>query len=398
MRGSCLRFDNREDLKIFLEEVKAGDSAKIYTSTGSVIHFEPTSDDNYLKLVSGYFAPTYSSIGLYVDPPHGNLIMSDRQTLIAKPNQITKNINTPLYLLSGSNSLGVIEIGFPRKVSLKEFKRLFSEHRISEPERLSSWPDAVEFYIHNVKLIKSWNVYRKWRTSDNFRDFVTNITFIDTDNKKAKKSFEEIMSSEIDRIGNWFMVEENNLKHRYIIQRHVSGDSVHTDLRFETDSHLIGWTLATDDLLSEPKILSVKKLMEPKVWLKVKGKLSPGSIGSSKNKSVELTVISRGIVRFGMQKSNLHEYFLEPDGNGNSDDNIKGRWLVEKVKCSDNSDAWVTKKPYNQREYIKMHDFEEERNNAIHDNIDMIWQGNSFDGRRTVVGLIDVSKSVKHFF
>ena len=421
MQGSCLKFDNPEDLKILLEETNQGEVIKIYTSSGRLIEFSPASEKNDSKELEDFFHPIFSDTGLYLKPPHGHLIVSGKKTLIAKSVNLTSHINKPLYLLSGDYACGIIELGSPRKVSLKEFKKLFEEHRISEPERLGWWPDVTEFYLYSVKLIREWPVFRKWKRTDSTRSFINNVQFIDSDKQKEDEPTRvESVIKEIDRIGDWYMVRETQKKHRYVAQHHIRGTSVHTDLRIEADGHLIGWTLDTPGKVGAKskflnpvspsqgfdfQILSQRKLMQPKVWLKVKGKIPPGGIGATPNKPAEFIIMSRGTAKFGTQKTDFHEYFLEPDGNGEFDKKIEGRWITARIKrpkhfkkAGEGLTMWATWKPNEQAQYIDTHDFEKEKEKAIKDEIDMIWQNKNGKEKQEVAGITDLKKSAKHFF
>ena len=129
------------------------------------------------------------SLGLYVIPPKGSLIINKRKKLLASTNCIIENIGTPLYLLSGKKACGIIELGTSKKVSLKEFKKLYSEHRISEPERIKLWPDASIFYVTKINVINNWKFFVRWRSNFPLKMFIENVMLVGIRNKKPVNNF-----------------------------------------------------------------------------------------------------------------------------------------------------------------------------------------------------------------
>ncbi len=61
----------------------------------------------------------------------------------------------PLFLISENKICGVIEFDKPRKISVKEFKRLAPVHGFSDERRLELWPEADELLYYSVKTVEA---------------------------------------------------------------------------------------------------------------------------------------------------------------------------------------------------------------------------------------------------
>ena len=153
--------------------------------------------------------------------------------------------------------------------------------------------------------------------------------------------------------------------YKFVIQEHIRGKSSHLDIRFEVDSHLIGFTLddpgRTGDPLrfsndaeksSKNKVLAQIKSRQPKEWLKIKGEIDPGEVGATKFLPAKFKILDSGTYEMGTQKSYMFEVFL----NGKT---YKGRFIFRKLpKPSDSEKAgktpfvWFAWKPIEQSPYV----------------------------------------------
>ena len=142
--------------------------------------------------------------------------------------------------------------------------------------------------------------------------------------------------------------------HRFVIQHHHRGASVHKDLRLELNDELIGWTIADQvkakvpdvDTLQEAKdvgkhwddpkwfkftpvfkglhVFTAKKATEPKAWLTVEGVVKPGDVGATRYQEGVFYTLDKGTVEWGAQKPHFHEYFLHGK-------KFKGRLVVRQL-------------------------------------------------------------------
>jgi len=140
--------------------------------------------------------------------------------------------------------------------------------------------------------------------------------------------------------------------HRYVVQEHFRGKSMHADLRIESmgNENLIGWTLNTlikggikepvetvaqakalktedyskidwetgefkkrrkegAEALVDVEIVSERKAVEPHAWLDIEGVVKPGSVGATKEYPGVFRIVDKGVCEYGSNKLWFHEYF-----------------------------------------------------------------------------------------
>lgn len=144
--------------------------------------------------------------------------------------------------------------------------------------------------------------------------------------------------------------------HRYVVQEHWRGRSVHADFRIESlgNEDLIGWTLNTliASAIKEPvttlsqakalkpadyskidwdtgefkkrrkagaeplvdvEIVAERKAVEPHAWLTVEGEVKPGEVGATANFPGVFHIVDKGVCEYGAQKPWFHEYFPQSE-------------------------------------------------------------------------------------
>ncbi len=156
---------------------------------------------------------------------------------------------------------------------------------------------------------------------------------------------------------------------RFVFQHHRIGKSVHSDLRFECDEHLVGFTLMDPGRVGDPpkitnepgmkgfKVAAITKAKQPKVWLTVEGDVKPGEIGAGKEAAGNFKIIDSGTYKWGARKPGE---FLEVFLYGKK---FTGRWIfrfveVPKIKPEtkeimpgERVQMWEFWKPKNQTPY-----------------------------------------------
>lgn len=165
---------------------------------------------------------------------------------------------------------------------------------------------------------------------------------------------------------------------RYTIQHHYRGKSAHADIRFEYPEYCLGWTLmdlvsgaisAPVETLAEAKktdadrgafkvdwkngvfqevgqgdavkLQAVVKPPEPSSWLDFEGIVNPGEPGATQELPGVYSVLDTGLVEYGAQRPDFHEYFLKGG-------KTKGRLIAWKYR----DDTWLVSQPQDQTPYV----------------------------------------------
>lgn len=92
--------------------------------------------------------------GLYLVPPHGELIATGRKTAVAKSREF--GLEGDWVLVSGKQAWGNLALGEPEEVSLAEFDSRFPEHQVSVKARLRWWPDAESLWLYGVERFEAY--------------------------------------------------------------------------------------------------------------------------------------------------------------------------------------------------------------------------------------------------
>jgi len=140
----------------------------------------------------------------------------------------------------------------------------------------------------------------------------------------------------------------------FVIQHHYRGKSAHIDFRYRANDYLLGFTVA--DLVkgaikepvttleqakrldkmpqnwkisNEPGMKGIILYAEPKKpapleWLRVEGVVKPGEVGATRYEYGVFSILQRGKLHLGAQKTYFKEYFL----TGKPFD---GRWVARKL-------------------------------------------------------------------
>lgn len=98
--------------------------------------------------------------GLIIVKPHGSWIISGEKPLLVKSIRLKHVPGKLLLLIESKRALGIIKLGEPRPITLKQFRRLRSKHKITEKERLKWWKGR-KLYAYDIKIIKKFKKPRK---------------------------------------------------------------------------------------------------------------------------------------------------------------------------------------------------------------------------------------------
>lgn len=174
--------------------------------------------------------------------------------------------------------------------------------------------------------------------------------------------------------------------------------SVHGDLRFGMNGHLVGYSVflgeGKDNIGGKDKLIDLSeksklqvglKLTQPNVWLKVKGPSAPGSVGATSKTWATFYILDKGTYEGGVKREHFQEYFIKGS-------RLKGRYIIayapmtkiktslagsfeEKIELSDEDleelfleditlvekqrRVWLISKPKDQRPYATTHKLED---------------------------------------
>jgi len=167
---------------------------------------------------------------------------------------------------------------------------------------------------------------------------------------------EHLYVAKAEKVDPYMRLPSEDNTHRYVVQEHFRGKSMHADFRIESvgNQDLIGWTLNTliaggikepietvaqskalktedyskinwetgefkkrrkagADALVDVEIVSERKAVEPHAWLTVEGVVKPGSVGATKEYPGVFSIVDKGVCEYGGQKPWFHEYFPKSD-------------------------------------------------------------------------------------
>ncbi len=96
--------------------------------------------------------------GLILVAPHGSLIHHKNKTLIVKSKRIKTIVNHPLLLIENKIAYGLICLGEPKLINIKQFDHLRSRHCITEEERTRWWGPYQSLYAYDIIATKMFRI------------------------------------------------------------------------------------------------------------------------------------------------------------------------------------------------------------------------------------------------
>lgn len=88
--------------------------------------------------------------GIILTYPYGTYIRNRSKTLIIKSKNISSITLKPLLLIENKIGLGIIELGIPKEINLKQFAHLNTYHLISELDRIKWWDGYDTLYAYVI--------------------------------------------------------------------------------------------------------------------------------------------------------------------------------------------------------------------------------------------------------
>jgi len=123
--------------------------------------------------------------GIYLISKHARLIIRLSKKAIIKSIKFKKHIDEELYLITNKVMIGTIVLSKPRKITIEEFKNLFSEHQITEEER-KEWCKEYKgwctgpLYYYPVEVKTIFTKPKAVKVSKGIQTFIEEVEFLPT--------------------------------------------------------------------------------------------------------------------------------------------------------------------------------------------------------------------------
>lgn len=114
--------------------------------------------------------------GIYLVPPHGELIWKGEKKAIVKTREF--NIREPLFLVSGNLVYGIIMLSPPTKITKEEFDNLRDKHRITEKEYEKWGWKGKPLYYYKVEMITRFDPPKKAKIKKGTQTFIKKVEFL----------------------------------------------------------------------------------------------------------------------------------------------------------------------------------------------------------------------------
>ena len=88
--------------------------------------------------------------GLIIVKPYGTFIKKKEKTIIVKSKLVSTIINHDLLLIEDKIGLGIIQLGKPIRINLKQFKKMYKYHLIPEKDRIEWWSRYHILYAYPI--------------------------------------------------------------------------------------------------------------------------------------------------------------------------------------------------------------------------------------------------------
>jgi hypothetical protein len=115
--------------------------------------------------------------GIYLVPPHGEMIATGKKTAIVKSRAFHGLVGVPLYIVSGTLAYGALILKPPRIIDLDEFERLRPKHQISDAERKEWWPGVRKLFYYEFDLLHVFDPPLPVEVPPGVQTFITEVIF-----------------------------------------------------------------------------------------------------------------------------------------------------------------------------------------------------------------------------
>lgn len=108
--------------------------------------------------------------------PHAKLVWEGAKKLIVHA-RVYNVVGEKLYFGDKEFVYGVMSLAKPKPISLAEFRRLRSQHKITEEERKKWWPKARRLYAYRIEELEPFDKPKAWEAPQGAQTFVLEPRF-----------------------------------------------------------------------------------------------------------------------------------------------------------------------------------------------------------------------------
>ena len=116
--------------------------------------------------------------GILLNEPYGELIRNKLKTSIIDSKLYSSMVGIPLYLISGNLTYGIIRLKEPKKITLDDFKKSRNNHKMSDNERESLWPEIKNLWDYEFEIIDLFKKPAKTKILHGDQTFIKNVEFL----------------------------------------------------------------------------------------------------------------------------------------------------------------------------------------------------------------------------
>lgn len=116
--------------------------------------------------------------GIILIHPHGELIAVGKKKALVKSKPLDSHVGERLIFLTGDSAFGELTLKEPVEISLDEFRRRFSEHQVTEAERLRWWGNADPLFLYEFTLDEVYEKPKKIFFPEGAQTFVLDVQVI----------------------------------------------------------------------------------------------------------------------------------------------------------------------------------------------------------------------------
>ena len=166
--------------------------------------------------------------GLYLVRRHADLIASGEKKIIIKSRKLP--IAGPkLYLITGDEVLGEIELEEPEQIDMKRFSELRIQSLIKESEREEWWKDITKFYSYKIKSFKPFEPPKKYERKQGVQTIQKAVVPLAAAAKLTEKG-EQPGNERLD----WMAAEPSKIPIKGTLWTHTRGiDPEHKALNYD---------------------------------------------------------------------------------------------------------------------------------------------------------------------
>lgn len=119
--------------------------------------------------------------GRILNNPYGTLIWDRKKTSILSPYLTDKYIKIPIYFIEKDRALGIMMLGKPTKLSMKESNDMQKSHMLDKKEIGERWPSAKFLYNYPIELISKFDPPKAIIRNEDIQTWLSVVTFKDTE-------------------------------------------------------------------------------------------------------------------------------------------------------------------------------------------------------------------------